>query len=119
MEASVEGMREGGPDTVLTNGLLRDPEGCRRRMDMGAASEYSLDRRISMDGYTAEANDPIRGEGTFERILAGVLNAVRAGPNPVITVTEVHAANASRERRQYDQDDSCGKDYQRRLATSG
>ena len=84
-----------GPATVLTNGLLLDPERCKRLAEMAARSEYSLDLRVSIDGYTAEANDAIRGEGTFERILTGVVNAVAAGLNPVITVTEVHADNAT------------------------
>ncbi|MGH9464849.1 MAG: radical SAM protein, partial [Thermoanaerobaculia bacterium] len=56
---------------------------------------YSLDLRVSMDGYDAAANDPIRGAGTFERILAGIRNLHEAGLNPVITVTEVHDENAS------------------------
>lgn len=99
MEAILAETLQVGPATVLTNGLLLNPERCRRLADMGAASEYSLDLRISLDGYSAEANDPIRGEGTFERILAGVLNAVRAGLNPVITVTEVHEENTSDEGR--------------------
>ena len=48
-----------------------------------------------MDGYDAETNDPIRGEGTFERILTGISSLVAAGLNPVITVTEVHRHNSS------------------------
>ncbi len=84
-----------GPATVLTNGLLLDPARCQRLADMAKGSEYSLDLRVSIDGYTAEANDAIRGEGTFERILTGVANAVEAGLNPVITVTEVHADNGT------------------------
>ena len=77
-----------GPATVLTNGLLLTPERCTRLKALADASEYSLDIRISIDGYTAETNDPIRGAGTFEKILAGIRNVARAGLNPVITVTE-------------------------------
>ncbi len=58
-------------------------------------TDYSLDFRVSLDGFSPEANDPIRGEGTFERILAGVSNLVAAGLNPVITVTEVYEENGS------------------------
>src|SRR5262249_61762457 len=35
--------------------------------------------------------DPIRGDGTFERILAGIRNLANAGLVPVITVTEACA----------------------------
>ena len=99
MEAILEATLRVGPATVLTNGLLLDPERCGRLAAMAAASDYSLDLRISLDGYSAEANDPIRGEGTFERILEGARNAAAAGLNPVMTVTEVHQENASAEGR--------------------
>ncbi len=95
MEAIVEATLKVGPATVLTNGLLLDAERCRRLAAMARGSDYSLDLRISLDGYSAETNDPIRGEGTFERILEGASNAARAGLNPVITVTEVHRENAT------------------------
>ncbi len=89
MEAILEATLKVGPATVLTNGLLLDPARCARLKAMEEASDYSLDLRVSLDGYDAAANDPIRGAGTFERILAGVRNLVAAGLNPVITVTEV------------------------------
>lgn len=95
MEAILAATLEVGPATVLTNGLLLDPERAERLAAMSEASEYSLDVRISLDGYSPEANDPIRGEGTFERILEGAENLGRAGLNPVMTVTEVHRENAS------------------------
>jgi molybdenum cofactor biosynthesis enzyme MoaA len=89
MEAILAATLEIGPATVLTNGLLLDPERCARLATLAAGSEYSLDLRVSLDGWDAATNDPIRGEGTFERIMAGVANLVRAGLNPVLTVTEV------------------------------
>src|SRR3954453_1495411 len=78
-----------GPASVLTNGLLLDPARCRRLKAMEEASDYSLDLRVSLDGYDAASNDPIRGAGTFEPIPGGVRTLVAAGLNPVITVTEV------------------------------
>jgi len=89
MEAILEATLEVGPATVLTNGLLLDPARCARLKEMERRSDYSLDFRVSLDGYDAATNDPIRGEGTFVRILAGVRNLAEAGLNPVITVTEV------------------------------
>lgn len=89
MEAILEATLAVGPANVLTNGLLLDPARCGRLKALAAAAEYSLDLRVSMDGYDAESNDPIRGAGTFERILTGVKNLHDAGLNPVITVTEV------------------------------
>ncbi|HEY4587779.1 MAG TPA: radical SAM protein, partial [Thermoanaerobaculia bacterium] len=89
MEAILEATLAVGPATVLTNGLLLDPARCARLKALADAAEYSLDLRVSMDGYDAGSNDPIRGAGTFERILAGARNLHEAGLNPVITVTEV------------------------------
>ncbi len=99
MEAILEATLEVGPATVLTNGLLLDAERCRRLAAMAERSDYSLDLRISLDGYSAESNDPIRGEGTFERVLDGASSSARAGLNPVMTVTEVHRENGSDEGR--------------------
>jgi len=100
MEAILEATLAVGPATVLTNGLLLDPARCERLVALASASDCSLDFRISMDGYDAASNDPIRGEGTLERILGGVVNLYRAGLNPVITVTEVHSGNASIDGRE-------------------
>jgi AdoMet-dependent heme synthase len=80
-----------GPATVLTNGVLIRPEAARRLRAMADASPYSLDLRISLDGWDAATNDPIRGDGSFDRILAGVRNLAEAGLLPVITVTEACA----------------------------
>lgn len=88
MEAILAAALKVGPANVLTNGLLLDPARCARLKAMEESSDYSLDLRISLDGYDAATNDPIRGAGTFERILAGVRNLVTAGLSPVLTVTE-------------------------------
>lgn len=101
MEAILEAALAVGPATVLTNGLLLPPDRCTRLKTLADASEYSLDLRVSLDGYDAASNDPIRGAGTFERILAGIRNLAEAGLNPVITVTEVcreAATDSGKER---------------------
>lgn len=101
MEAILAATLALGPASVLTNGLLLPPDRCARLKALADTSEYSLDLRVSMDGYDAASNDPIRGAGTFERILAGIRNLVQAGLNPVITVTEVcteASTDAGKER---------------------
>ncbi len=95
MEAILEATLEQGPATVLTNGLLLDERRCTRLAALAASSPYSLDVRVSLDGYDAATNDPIRGEGTFERALRGIDNLITAGLNPVVTVTEVNEDNAT------------------------
>jgi len=49
-------------------------------------SPYSLEFRVSIDGFTAADNDPVRGAGTFERALHGVRRLLSFGFLPIITV---------------------------------
>src|SRR5919109_1295387 len=76
-----------GPATVLTNGTVIKDERLARLQQAEAASPYSLGFRVSIDGFTAADNDPIRGAGTFERIVKGIRQLVRHGFLPIITVT--------------------------------
>lgn len=88
-----------GPTSVLTNGVLIKEKYAQRLRALADGSPYSFDIRISIDGYTKEANDPIRGEGTFDRILAGIEHLAKVGLNPVITVTEACQDAATRAGR--------------------
>src|SRR5438552_14252509 len=56
-----------GPATVLTNGTVLQDEWLERLARAEAVSPYSLEFRVSLDGYDAATNDPIRGHGTFHR----------------------------------------------------
>ncbi len=76
-----------GPATVLTNGTVLKTEWLERLRDAENASLYSLEFRVSIDGYTAADNDPVRGAGTFERILCGVRLLLDYGFLPILTVT--------------------------------
>jgi molybdenum cofactor biosynthesis enzyme MoaA len=78
-----------GPATVLTNGTVFKDEWLDRLRRAEEASLYSLELRVSIDGFSAEDNDPIRGPGTFERILRGIRQLVAHGFLPIITVTRV------------------------------
>jgi MoaA/NifB/PqqE/SkfB family radical SAM enzyme len=87
-----------GPLSILTNGVLLDPRTCRSLREIFDGARYSLDLRVSLDGTTPAQNDPIRGRGTFVRIIEGLRNLAAAGLNPVLTVTEVGESSAeSRE----------------------
>ncbi len=88
-----------GPASVLTNGTLLTQATCDKIKQLSDESDYSLDIRISIDGYNAESNDPIRGEGTYERIIKGIERLAATGLSPVITVTEALEEAASIEGR--------------------
>jgi hypothetical protein len=90
---------EVGPATVLTNGLLLDPKRCARLRSLSEGSEYSLDVRVSLDGWGPEDHDRIRGEGTFRRAVDGIRNLWSAGLNPVVTVSEAAEGVGAAEGR--------------------
>jgi AdoMet-dependent heme synthase len=76
-----------GPATVLTNGTVLKPVWLERLRAADRASPYSLEFRVSIDGYTPAENDAVRGAGTFERILAGVRLLLDYDFLPILTVT--------------------------------
>jgi MoaA/NifB/PqqE/SkfB family radical SAM enzyme len=76
-----------GPATVLTNGTVLRDEWLDRLAEAEAESPYSLEFRVSIDGFTAEENDPVRGAGTFDRAMAGLRRLLAVGFLPIVTVT--------------------------------
>jgi AdoMet-dependent heme synthase len=88
-----------GPASVLTNGMLLRPEVCRKLRELFDASEYSLDLRVSLDGFDRDSHDAIRGKGVWDRVMIGLKNLADAGLNPVITVTTAAEGVASAEGR--------------------
>lgn len=86
MVAILERTLRHGPATVLTNGTVLKEEWLARLAEAEKASLYSLEFRVSIDGYSAEANDAVRGDGTFDRAMAGVALLLRHGFLPIITV---------------------------------
>jgi AdoMet-dependent heme synthase len=75
-----------GPATVLTNGTIFKEEWLQRLARADAASPYSLEFRVSIDGFSAASNDVVRGEGTFDRGLRGVRQLCDHGFLPIISV---------------------------------
>ena len=92
IEALIAFVLERAPLSILTNGLLIDAPRADRLAKLAAASPYSLDLRISLDGFTADQNDPIRGRGTFDKIIGAVTRCASAGIDPILTITEVVSA---------------------------
>jgi len=99
MLAILEETLKQGPATVLTNGMLLRPEVCRRLRDMIDASDYSLDIRVSLDGFDAASHDAIRGAGVWDRVMTGLRNLAAVGITPVITVTTAAEGVESSEGR--------------------
>ncbi len=76
-----------GPATVLTNGTLLRPDRVERLARAAKASPYTLELRVSIDGFTAADHDALRGPGSFERAMAGIDLLVAHGFLPIVTAT--------------------------------
>jgi sulfatase maturation enzyme AslB (radical SAM superfamily) len=74
-----------GPATVLTNATVFKDEWLEMLRAAEEESTYSLEFRVSIDGFSPETNDPIRGEGTFDRAMRGVTHLVGFCFLPIIT----------------------------------
>ncbi len=73
------------PATILTNGTLLTDRIVERLAAAARGSIYSLEVRISLDAPSEEANDRIRGKGSFERALEGAARLEEAGFLPIVT----------------------------------
>ena len=74
------------PATVLTNGLLITDRLAERLAEIERSARYSLEVRISLDGYNEEMNDAIRGNGVFRQAMAAIVRLSRLGLLPLVTV---------------------------------
>jgi len=74
------------PTTVLTNGMLIGDRIADTLADLATAARYSLEVRVSLDGYTEQMNDAIRGPGVFRLALAGAIRLARRNLLPIVTI---------------------------------
>ena len=100
LPAMLERTLERGPASVLTNGTLFPARALKPIARSARAARYSLEMRVSLDGPSPEANDPIRGDGTFDRAMDGVRKLLEAGFLPIITATQVWEPERDEEVRQ-------------------
>ncbi len=90
---------EVAPLTIVTNGLLLDEPTVVWLAGKFRSARYSLDLRVSLDGMAPAQNDPVRGRGTFERVVAALRRLGAAGLSPVVTVVEHEAGLEGAEAR--------------------
>ncbi len=77
-----------GPATVLTNAIPITQDMAFEMAEIEEESIYSLEFRVSLDGFTPEMNDAIRGRHSFHRTLEGIRRLVHAGFLPIITTVQ-------------------------------
>lgn len=74
-----------GPASVLTNATLLPARTVEALAAVADPSPYTLELRVSLDGVTQEANDALRGPGSFSRAMEGIERLVAAGFLPIVT----------------------------------
>lgn len=85
----VEAILTRGPLLVLTNGMFITREKAMALARLAGRSEYSLDVRVSLDSATEDANDAVRGGGSFRKAVDGLRNLSEAGIPPGLAVTRL------------------------------
>jgi MoaA/NifB/PqqE/SkfB family radical SAM enzyme len=74
------------PTTILTNGMLISDRIADRLAAIEAHARYSLEIRVSLDGFTEAANDAIRGRGVFRLALAALTRLSAHDLLPIVTI---------------------------------
>ncbi|MFA6988528.1 MAG: radical SAM protein [Candidatus Gastranaerophilaceae bacterium] len=75
--------------TVLTNGTLINDKKARFLRQIEDSYDYELIFRISIDHFTEGRNDEIRGKGSFKKAIAGIINLLKNGFNPIISCVNI------------------------------
>ncbi|VAX33696.1 hypothetical protein MNBD_NITROSPIRAE01-2229 [hydrothermal vent metagenome] len=76
---------------ILTNAMLFRGKHLKR---LGTYDANAFQLQISLDGPTAEINNPIRGNGTFDATIRGIKEVISLGFSPTLT-TVVNRANVA------------------------
>ena len=84
------------PCTVLTNGTRFTPALLGRLRELSAASRYSLELRVSLDGASPQDHDAFRGHGAFSRVMEGLRRCEAHGLLPIATVTQTDESDPVR-----------------------
>ena len=84
--------------TVLTNGTVMTDALADALARLAHGSRYSLEIRLSLDAADAEANDRVRGRGTWERATRTLQSLDARGLLPIVTATEIAEGAATYDR---------------------
>jgi len=77
-----------GPATVLTNGTIITRRRAQLLAELVQQTANVLEIRVSLDGFTAESNDRLRGKGSFRMAIKGITRLVEVGFSPIITAVQ-------------------------------
>ncbi len=74
-----------GPTTVLTNGMVLKRRHVEALAARAARAPHALEFRVSIDGFTRDSHEAIRGEGSFDKALRGMALLLEHGFQPIVT----------------------------------
>jgi MoaA/NifB/PqqE/SkfB family radical SAM enzyme len=77
----------------MTNGTLVNDKKARFLRQIEQNHDYEIIFRLSIDHYTEEKNDEIRGKDSFKKALSGIENLLRYGFNPILSVVNIWGEN--------------------------
>ena len=78
-----------GATTVLTNGTVMTDALADALAALARGSRYALEIRVSLDAADAEANDRVRGPGTWRRAVRTIRALDARGLLPIVTATDI------------------------------
>jgi MoaA/NifB/PqqE/SkfB family radical SAM enzyme len=84
--------------TVLTNGTVMTEALANALAALSRASRWSLEIRVSLDAADAEANDRVRGPGTWQRAVKTIQALDARGLLPIVTATDITGESDTYER---------------------
>jgi len=83
------------PTTVLTNGTAITEAMAGDLAALAGRARYCLEVRVSLDDVEADANDRVRGKGSWTRAVQAIRRLHARGLLPIVTATEISSDRAA------------------------
>jgi AdoMet-dependent heme synthase len=81
------------PTTVLTNGTAITEAMADALATLARRAAYSLEIRVSLDDVDHEANDRVRGAGSWVKAVQAIVRLHARGLSPIVTATDILAGS--------------------------
>jgi AdoMet-dependent heme synthase len=83
------------PTTVLTNGTVITESMADALALLTSRARYSLEIRVSLDDVEPDANDRVRGRGSWVKAVQAIQRLYGRGLLPIVTATEISGGGAT------------------------
>lgn len=82
------------PTTVLTNGTAITESMADALAALASRTRYTLEIRVSLDDVDPDANDRVRGPGSWTKAVQAIRRLHARGLLPIVTATEISGSDA-------------------------